>query len=64
MDLWNILVLGTIRLNCDWDYDKLVSERKPSNPLTVRVKNVFTGLKMSLFSWIKIECMLKLPRYY
>jgi len=23
MDLWNILVLGTIRLNCDWDYDKL-----------------------------------------
>lgn len=24
MDLWNILVLGTIRLNCDWDYDKLL----------------------------------------
>ena len=23
MDLWNILVLGTVRLNCDWDYDKL-----------------------------------------
>jgi len=23
MDLWNILVLGTLRLNCDWDYDKL-----------------------------------------
>jgi hypothetical protein len=23
MDLWNILVLGTIRLNCNWDYDKL-----------------------------------------
>lgn len=23
MDLWNILVMGTIRLNCDWDYDKL-----------------------------------------
>jgi hypothetical protein len=23
MDLWNILVLGTIRLNCAWDYDKL-----------------------------------------
>ena len=23
MDLWNILVLGTIRLSCDWDYDKL-----------------------------------------
>jgi len=23
MDLWNILVLGTIRLGCNWDYDKL-----------------------------------------
>lgn len=23
MDLWNVLVLGTLRLNCDWDYDKL-----------------------------------------
>jgi len=23
MELWNILVLGTIRLNCNWDYDKL-----------------------------------------
>ena len=24
MDLWKILVLGTIRLSCNWDYDKLV----------------------------------------
>jgi len=23
MDLWKILVLGTLRLNCKWDYDKL-----------------------------------------
>jgi transposase, IS5 family len=23
MEQWKILVLGTIRLNCDWDYDKL-----------------------------------------
>jgi hypothetical protein len=23
MDLWSILVLGTIRLSCNWDYDKL-----------------------------------------
>lgn len=23
LDLWNILVLGVIRLNCNWDYDKL-----------------------------------------
>ena len=23
MDLWKILVLGVLRLNCNWDYDKL-----------------------------------------
>ena len=23
MDLWKILVMGTLRLNCNWDYDKL-----------------------------------------
>jgi len=23
MNLWSILVLGTLRLNCNWDYDKL-----------------------------------------
>ena len=23
MDLWKILVMGAIRLNCNWDYDKL-----------------------------------------
>ena len=23
MELWRILVLGTLRLNCNWDYDKL-----------------------------------------
>lgn len=24
MDLWSILVLGTLRLSCNWDYDKLL----------------------------------------
>lgn len=24
MDLWSILILGTLRLNCNWDYDKLL----------------------------------------
>jgi len=24
MDLWRILVLGTLRLSCNWDYDKLM----------------------------------------
>jgi len=23
MDLWKILVLGNLRLNCNWDYDKI-----------------------------------------
>ncbi len=23
MELWRILILGSLRLNCDWDYDKL-----------------------------------------
>ena len=23
MDLWKILVLGTVRLNCNWDFDKV-----------------------------------------
>jgi hypothetical protein len=23
MDLWKILVLGILRLNCNWDYDKI-----------------------------------------
>ena len=23
MDLWNIFVLATLRLNCNWDYDKV-----------------------------------------
>lgn len=24
MDLWKILVIGTLRLNCNWDYDKVL----------------------------------------
>jgi len=24
MELWSILVLGTLRLNCNWDYDKVL----------------------------------------
>ena len=23
MDLWKILVIGTVRLSCNWNYDKL-----------------------------------------
>lgn len=24
MDLWKIFIMGTMRLNCNWDYDKLL----------------------------------------
>jgi hypothetical protein len=34
MDLWNILVLGVVRLNCNWDYDKL--KEMSDNHLTIR----------------------------
>lgn len=34
MDLWKILVLGTLRLNCNWDYDKL--QEIANNHKTVR----------------------------
>ena len=34
MDLWNILVLGVLRLNCNWDYDKL--KEMSDNHFTIR----------------------------
>ena len=34
MDLWTILVLGTIRLNCNWDYDKV--QEIANNHITLR----------------------------
>ena len=34
MELWKILVLGTLRLNCNWDYDKL--QEIANNHLTLR----------------------------
>lgn len=43
MDLWNILVMGTIRLNCDWDYDKL--KEMANNHKTLR-QMLGMGLKM------------------
>jgi transposase, IS5 family len=34
MELWKILVLGTLRLNCNWDYDKV--KEMADNHATVR----------------------------
>lgn len=34
MDLWKIFVLGTLRLNCNWDYDKL--HEIANNHITLR----------------------------
>jgi len=33
MDLWKILVLGTLRLSCNWDYDKLMEIANNHNTL-------------------------------
>ena len=35
MDLWKILVLGTLRLNCNWDYDKV--QEMANNHKTLRM---------------------------
>ncbi len=35
MDLWKILVLGTMRLSCNWDYDKL--QNMANNHHTIRL---------------------------
>jgi len=35
MDLWKILVLGTMRLSCNWDYDKL--QNMANNHYTIRL---------------------------
>ena len=32
MDLWSILVLGTLRLNCNWDYDKVLEIANGGGP--------------------------------
>ena len=34
MELWKILVLGTLLLNCNWDYDKLLEIA--NNHMTLR----------------------------
>jgi transposase, IS5 family len=34
MELWKILVLGTLRLNCNWDYDKV--KEMADNHATIR----------------------------
>ena len=44
MDMWTILVLGTVRLNCNWDDDKV--HEIANNHLTLR-KMLGHGQKMS-----------------
>ena len=43
MDLWTVLVLGTVRLNCNWDYDKV--QEIANNHLTLR-KMLGHGIKL------------------
>ena len=44
MDLWKILVMGTIRLNCNWDYDKLQEMVNNHKTLPKRILFVLTFL--------------------
>jgi len=48
MDLWKILVLGTLRLNCDWDYDKV--KEIADNHLKVREMMGHCRFEDSLYS--------------
>lgn len=41
MELWKILVLGTIRLNCNWDYDKVQEIANQHNTLRQMLGHAF-----------------------
>jgi IS5 family transposase len=47
-DLWKILILGTLRLNCDWDYDKV--KEIADNHLKVREMMGHCRFEDSLYS--------------
>jgi len=41
MELWKILVLGTLRLNCNWDYDKVQEIANQHNTLRQMLGHAF-----------------------
>jgi hypothetical protein len=45
MDLWKILVLGTLRLNCNWDYDKVLEMANNHNKLRKMLGHSKTDFK-------------------
>jgi transposase, IS5 family len=64
MDLWSILVLGTLRLNCNWDYDKLLEIA--NNHFKVREflgHNIFEVDKKYALQTIKDNVPLLTPQH-
>ena len=47
MNYWNLLVLATLRLNCNWDYDKL-------KEMADQHANIRQMLGISLLNWDKV----------
>ena len=45
MVLWKILVLGVIRLGCDWDYDKLMDIRSKYIFINISVNSGISSIR-------------------
>jgi hypothetical protein len=52
MDLWKILVLGTLRLNCNWDYDKVHEMANNHN----KIRQMLGHCKMDYDAVEKLNC--------
>ena len=57
MELWKILVLGTLRLNCNWDYDKVQEMANQHSTLRQMLGQPFWIRVISIrFRQLKIMC--------
>ena len=50
MDLWKIFVLGALRLNCNWDYDKLHEIANNHKKLRQMLGHGMNGCRLSICS--------------
>ena len=48
MELWKILVLGTLRLNCNWDYDKVQEMANQHSTLRQMLGHAFMDQELSV----------------
>lgn len=61
MDLWKILVLGTIRVNCNWDYDKLHEMSNNHNTLRLMLGHSILDRECYAIQTIKDNVSLFTP---